>query len=103
VLACAVLFVLFLIRGCRKRGTDGEWGTLLACVTCGLEVPRWFMADKGSPRGPVSRYPYPIPRSCRRCRHTKGVKPVPWHAGETERQYDARSERAFADALGMRR
>ncbi|HEX4478236.1 MAG TPA: hypothetical protein VH142_24310, partial [Polyangiaceae bacterium] len=102
-LVCAVLLVLFLFRGRRKRGTDGEWGALLTCVACGGEVPRWFMTDMGSPRGPVSRYPYSIPRSCRRCRHTKGAKPAPWNAGETELQYDARSERAFADALGMRR
>jgi hypothetical protein len=56
-------------------------------------VPRWFLLDKGSPRGAYSRYRYPIPPSCRVCRHAgAGLLPLAWQSKESEWQYDQRME-----------
>ncbi|SRR6266542_6211391 len=86
----------------RRRKSDGEWSVRVQCAKCGLSVPRWFMLDKGSARGPVSMYRYPIPTACRVCRHEKGIRPVAWQEGETEAMYNARSEKAVAELVASR-
>jgi hypothetical protein len=86
----------------RKSGGDGEWGALVACAKCGRRVPRWFMMEKNSPRGPISFYRYPIPTICRICRQGKGLTPVAWQEGESEAAYNVRSEQFVAETIGGR-
>jgi hypothetical protein len=75
---------------------DPAWNVLVTCPGCGKEIPRWFLMDKSTPRGPYGRYRFPIPESCRICRHTRGIRPTEWREGESEAEYDKRSEAAVA-------
>jgi hypothetical protein len=83
----------------RSGQSDGEWGAIVECSSCHARVPRWFLLDKGSPRGPVSMYRYPIPSACRISRHRKGICPVAWRPGESERAYNRRSEAEVEQAV----
>ncbi len=105
-LVLVIVLVAAVIAGSivyvRRRKSDGEWSVRVTCAQCGLSVPRWFLLDKGTARGPVSLYRYPIPTACRICRYKRGIRPIAWQEGETEAMYNARSEKATAELIASR-
>jgi hypothetical protein len=76
------------IRGKRKRSAEmaNEWRRVVTCQFCEHQVPRWFLLELGSRRGPVEHLPVPI--DCRHCGSPYGVQPPYPEAGQTEAEYE---------------